>query len=63
MEEKMEMKTARRIPKDSEGTAVFASIPMEKLSGLDETLWLDQMNAKKAVTAPDKNDISIKKSR
>jgi hypothetical protein len=38
--------TKRARQEESEGTAAFSSIPMEKLSGLDETLWLDQISSK-----------------
>jgi len=42
------MRTAKKTQReDSEAKAAFAAIPMEKLSGLDETLWLEQMSSKK----------------
>jgi hypothetical protein len=38
------MRTTKRArQEESEGTSAFSSVPMEKLSGLDETLWLEQM--------------------
>jgi len=43
------MRTEKRTQKEeSEESGVFAIIPMEQLSGLDETLWLEQMAEKKA---------------
>ena len=38
------MRTQRRTQKaDRKELGAFSAIPMEKLSGLDETLWLEQM--------------------
>ncbi len=38
------MRTKMRAKKtDNESAAVFSRIPMEKLSGMEETLWLEQM--------------------
>jgi len=42
------MKTKRRKRTDeSESTAIFAKIPMEKLSDVDEVLWLEQVSSKR----------------
>jgi hypothetical protein len=40
------MRTKKRANKTDNGsTAVFSRIPLEKLSGMEETLWLEQMLA------------------
>ena len=58
------MKTEKRTKKEnSEGTAAFASVPMEKLSGLDETLWLEPMASYKAPKRHKKTKINTKNSK
>ncbi len=42
------MKTEKKTQKEGrEESGLFSIIPMEQLSGLDETLWLEQMAEKK----------------
>jgi len=57
---RIETKTQKE---DREESGVFAVIPMEQLSGLDETLWLEQMAENKAPKSHKKSGKTTKNSR